>query len=121
VSGRSRLTGLARELRKRSTDAERTLWRYLRARQLGGLKFRRQEPIGQYVVDFVCYEKRLVIEVDGGHHALRRDEERARDQWLEGQGFCVLRLLDNDVLTNLAGVLELVHGVCEERAAHHEG
>jgi very-short-patch-repair endonuclease len=121
VSGRSRLTSLARGLRKESTDAERTLWLHLRARQLGGLKFRRQEPIDQYIVDFVCYEKRLVIEVDGGYHALWRDEDRTRDQWLESQGFCVLRLLDNEVLTNLAGVLEFVQGACEERAANHEG
>ncbi len=115
MAGGSRLTHLARGLRKRSTDAERSLWWRLRARQLGGLRFRRQEPIGRYIVDFVCYEKRLVIEIDGGHHALQRDEDDARDQWLEDQGFQVLRFLDTEVLTNLEGVLECVSRTCSHR------
>ena len=63
---------IARNLRKRFTEAEKLLWRYLRARQLEGLKFRRQQPIGNYIVDFVCFEKGLVIEVDGGQHAVER-------------------------------------------------
>jgi len=62
----------AKALRKRSTDVERLLWRYLRAKQIGGLKFRRQQPIGQYIVDFACFEKKIVIEVDGGQHAVER-------------------------------------------------
>jgi very-short-patch-repair endonuclease len=88
---------------------------------LGGLKFRRQAPIGRYIVDFVCYEKRLVIEVDGGQHAMQRDEDAARDKWLEGQGFCVLRFLDNEVLTNMEGVLECVDRVCSRQSAVKEG
>ncbi len=105
---RSRSTRLARGLRLRSTDAERHLWRHLRSRGLGGLKFRRQEPIGGYIVDFVCYEKRIVVELDGSQHATRREEDGARDQWLNEQGFMVLRFLDNEVLTNTGGVLEIL-------------
>ena len=89
-----RTTNLARGLRRRSTDAERLLWQHLRARRLGGLKFRRQESIDTYIVDFVCFEKRVVIELDGSHHTLRAEEDRARDEWFETQGFRVLRFLD---------------------------
>ncbi|MFA4915083.1 MAG: DUF559 domain-containing protein [Syntrophales bacterium] len=76
---------IARNLRKRSTDAEQKLWRYLRARQLEGLKFRRQQPIGKYIVDFVCFERGLVIEVDGGQHAIEVDKDRERDKWFKEQ------------------------------------
>ena len=105
---RRRATELARGLRRRSTDAERLLWRRLRAKQLGGLKFRRQEPIGGYIVDFVCLEKRVVIELDGSQHSMQRQEDQARDEWFNEQGFRVLRFLDNEVLTNIEGVLEVV-------------
>ena len=112
---RSRLTGLAKALRNRSTDAERLLWRHLRARQMEGLKFRRQQPIGDYIVDFVCLEEGLVIEVDGGHHAggLEKEKDTAREQWLEEQGFTVLRFWDNEVLSNTEGVLKAIREVCE--------
>src|SRR3989304_873172 len=63
------ITIIARNLRKRSTDAERLLWKYLSSKKMEGLKFRRQQPIGKYIVDFVCFEKRILIEVDGGQHA----------------------------------------------------
>jgi very-short-patch-repair endonuclease len=76
------LTGAARGLSKRSTDAERKLWRNLRDRQIQGFKFRRQHPLGSYVVDFVSLEKKLVIELDGGHHALD-PADKIRDQWLQ--------------------------------------
>ena len=104
--------GLARQmnrivkaLRKNLTDSERKLWGHLRARQLEGLKFRRQEPIGSYVVDFVCFEKRLVIEVDGGQHAQEQNKDAVRDGWLREQGFRVLRFWDNEVMANIEGVL----------------
>jgi very-short-patch-repair endonuclease len=109
---RRRSTSLARGLRRRLTDAERHLWRRVRARRLGGLKFRRQEPIGGYIVDFVCFEKRVVIELDGSHHAVQVEEDRVRDEWFEGQGFRLLRFLDNEVLTNLDGVLETISSAC---------
>ncbi len=105
---RSRLTGAARVLRRHSTDAERVLWRHLRNRQLKGKKFRRQAPIGPYVVDFVCHEARLVVEVDGGQHAQARDRDQARDAWLRSQGYRVLRFWNNEVLRNTQGVLERI-------------
>ncbi len=111
---RSRLTDTARSLRKQSTDAERLLWRHLRARQLEGLKFRRQQPIGGYIVDFVCFEKRLVIEVDGGQHASAKEKDSERDRWFYEQGFSVLRFWNNEVFTNMDGVLEKIRVSCLE-------
>ena len=81
----------ARELRKNLTDAERMLWAALRLRQIEGYKFRRQRPIGPYIVDFVCLEKSLVIEVDGGQHEGQLVHDTSRDAWLESQGYRVLR------------------------------
>ena len=75
---------VARKLRKRLTDAERRIWSRLRLRQLDGMKFRRQAPIDQYVVDFLCLEKRLIVEIDGGQHTVQSDKERA--DWLESPG-----------------------------------
>ena len=79
------LTGVARTLRKRSTDTERHLWKCLRDRQIEGFKFRRHQPVGSYVVDFVNLEKKLVIELDGGQHALHPGD-RIRDDWLRAEG-----------------------------------
>ena len=98
----------ARELRHASTEAEKLLWQKLRARQLGGAKFRRQTPIGPYIVDFASFEHRLVVEIDGGQHNTPqgRQHDLRRTAWLESQGFRVLRFWNNQVLTNLEGVLE---------------
>jgi len=104
------LTKRAKDLRKSSTDAERLLWRYLRSKQIEGLKFRRQEPIGNYIVDFVCYEVNLIVEVDGGHHSLEIDADR--DAWLQSQGFKVLRFWNHEVLQNIEGVLEVIRRNC---------
>ncbi|MEW5942975.1 MAG: endonuclease domain-containing protein [Pseudomonadota bacterium] len=98
------LTPVAKFLRKNSTDAERALWRHLQARRLAGHKFRRQQPIGRFVVDFVCLEHRLIIELDGGQHADSEADAR-RDKWLNEQGFQILRFWNNELLTNLEGVL----------------
>jgi very-short-patch-repair endonuclease len=92
----------------RLTDAERLLWTYLRAKQLEGLKFRRQEPIGKYIADFACHEKRIVIEVDGRQHSTNKERDRERDNWFKEQGYKVLRFWNNEVLTNIAGVLEVI-------------
>jgi very-short-patch-repair endonuclease len=104
------LNRLARTLRKTSTDVERLLWSRLRAGRCEGVKVRRQHPIGKYIVDFVCLERKLVIELDGGQHALpeeiRKDKER--DAWLEKEGYVVVRFWDSDVLENLDGVLEVI-------------
>jgi len=105
-------TTLARNLRKRSTDAERLLWKNLRAARLSGLKFKRQQPLGSYIVDFICFEKRLIIELDGGQHAEQQDKDRVRDAWLKDQGFNVLRFWNNDVMHNLEGVLLTIERAC---------
>jgi len=98
----------ARRLRRASTEAEKLLWRKLRARQLGGAKFRRQAPIGPYIVDFVSFEHKLVVEIDGGQHNAPAGQQHDinRTAWLETQGFRVLRFWNNQVLANLEGVLE---------------
>jgi very-short-patch-repair endonuclease len=100
-------TRRARTLRHASTDAEKKLWNRVRARSLGGHKFIRQEPIGPYIVDFVCRERRLVIEVDGGQHATD-PRDVARDRWLAEHRYRVLRFWNNDVLRNIDGVLETI-------------
>jgi len=98
----------AKALRKDFTDTERLLWKYLRAKQMEGYKFRRQEPIGSYIVDFVCQEKRIIIEVDGGQHSVERERDNKRDNWLEEHGYKVLRFWNNEVLTNTEGILEVI-------------
>jgi very-short-patch-repair endonuclease len=103
-------TKLACELRQRQTDPEKTLWAKLRNRQLEGVKFRRQQPIGHYVVDFASLENRIIVEVDGGQHnepeMKGKDEERTA--WLKREGYRVLRFWDNEVLNNIDGVLEVI-------------
>ena len=101
---KGRLTPVARRLRRASTDAERTIWKYLRNRQLSGRKFRRQVPIGSYVADFVCMDKRLVVELDGGQHA-ENQNDLARTADIEMMGFRVLRFWNNEILQNIDGVL----------------
>jgi very-short-patch-repair endonuclease len=93
---------IARRLRRDSTDAERRLWHRLRSRSLFGLKFVRQEPIGPYVVDFICREQRLIVELDGGQHADSKSDV-VRDQWLAEHGYRVLRFWNNDVTGNIDG------------------
>jgi very-short-patch-repair endonuclease len=98
----------ARALRKNPTEAEKLLWTQLRYWQVDGYKFRRQQPLGKYIVDFVCMEKRLIIELDGGQHAEQRDYDVERDAWLREQGFTVLRFWNNDVLQNINGVKDTI-------------
>lgn len=102
-----RRTNLAKMLRINSTEAERKLWFTICNKQIDGIKFRRQQPIGNYIVDFVSYEKRLIIEIDGGHHNTVEieDKDLERTTWLEKQGFRVLRFWNNDVLENIDGVI----------------
>jgi very-short-patch-repair endonuclease len=98
----------ARDLRRNLTDAETLLWKELRRRILGA-KFRRQVPIGSYIVDFACLPRKLLIEVDGGQH-LESATDTERDRWLRSQGFRVLRFWNNEVFQNLQGVLETIAG-----------
>ena len=100
----------ARQLRKQSTDAERLLWRHLRSRQLNGYKFRRQQPIGRFILDFVCFERRFVVELDGGHHndGQQGIHDAERSKWLEQQGYRVVRFWDHDVLKEIEIVKEAI-------------
>ena len=98
------LQTFARKLRAAPTDAEVIVWRQLRAHRFAGHKFKRQQPIGNYIVDFVCFEAKLIVEVDGGQHN-ESAADKLRDAWLGSQGFVVLRFWNNDVLQNLEGVL----------------
>jgi very-short-patch-repair endonuclease len=97
---------LARTLRKKESDAERKLWSKLRSRQFINLKFRRQHPIGKYIVDFVSLEKKIVIEIDGSQHMEPHNSEndRQRTAWLESKGYRVIRFWNTDVLLNIEGV-----------------
>ncbi len=108
---KTNLTRFAKILRNNHlTDAEKRLWYFLRVKQVNGLKFRRQAPIGPYIVDFVCFSRKLVIELDGGQHAETQHAVRdaKRDAWLTSQGFTVLRFWDNEILQNIDGVGEKI-------------
>jgi very-short-patch-repair endonuclease len=102
------LTPFAKQLRKRSTDAENLLWRHLQRKQIEGFKFRRQQPIGNYIVDFVCLTKKIVIEIDGGQHAVYQESDRTRDEWFRTNGFSVFRFWNTELFENLEGVLETI-------------
>lgn len=111
----------ARRLRKTPTLAEKALWRLVRDRQVAGLRFRRQMPIGPYVVDFCCPSARLVIEADGDVHILRKLEDQARDDWLRTQGFAILRFGNEVVLGKPNTVLDAIRahaGKTGEHAPH---
>ena len=108
LTSKARLNHLAKNLRRSQTQAELNLWWALRSRQIEGAKFRRQFPISKYIVDFICFEANLVIEVDGGQHALQADEDRVRTQFLESKGMKVLRFTNLDVLNNLEGAVFLI-------------
>ena len=99
----------ARELRGEPTDAERALWKHLRRRQIDGHKFRRQQVIGTFIVDFVCLEKRLVVEVDGGQHGDKQASyDSQRSTWLGSEGYRVVRFWNGDVLREPEGVVEVI-------------
>ena len=98
----------ARELRRNPTEAERKLWKHLRLRQIGGYKFRRQQPLGQYIVDFVCLEKKRIVELYGGQHSEQIVYDAERTEWLEAQGFRVLRFWNDEVLKEIEVVKEVI-------------
>ncbi|MBN1478669.1 endonuclease domain-containing protein [candidate division KSB1 bacterium] len=109
-----RLHTFARKLRKSSTDAEQLLWSALRNRRLNGLKFRRQHLIGHYIVDFYCSEKQLIIEVDGDYHLFTDEQDAQRQQWLESQGYRLIRFWNEDVLQDLEAVVKNIEIVVED-------
>jgi very-short-patch-repair endonuclease len=104
----------ARELRQTMTNAERRLWYVLRDRRLRGYKFRRQRPIGPFIVDFACLERRLIIEADGGQHSDNEGDVR-RTAWLEHLGWHVIRFWNNDILSNADGVAEEILAALKKR------
>ena len=104
----------ARTLRQPQTDAEALLWYYLRDKQLDGYKFRRQHPIGPYIVDFACLSRKVLIELDGGHHAEQREQDEARDRFLRNEGYRVLRFWNNEVFGNCGGVLEAIRAAVQD-------
>ncbi len=108
------LKELAKNLRKNSTDAERKLWQFLRNRQLQGYKFRRQVVIEPYIVDFVSFEKKLIIELDGSQHLSQKHEDKIREGYLRKKGYCVLRFWNDDVLSDTERVLQHINNFIEE-------
>jgi very-short-patch-repair endonuclease len=110
-------TERARGLRRAATNAETALWYRLRSRRLNGFKFVRQEPIGAYTVDLICRESRVIIEVDGGQHA-DKPRDAVRDKWLVEHNYRILRFWNNDVLGNMAGVLETITTALAESPPH---
>jgi very-short-patch-repair endonuclease len=104
---RPRPTNGAQRLRNNATDAERRLWRHLSRRQLNGFKFSRQMPVGPFICDFLCRERKLIVEVDGGQHA-ESNRDAARTAFLEAQGYRVIRFWNSEVLGNVDGVLHVI-------------
>ncbi len=99
---------LAKRLRTNQTEAERRLWYHLRGHRFMSLKFKRQVPMGQYVVDFLCHQHRLIVEVDGGHHTGQMGYDQERSDMLRQRGFRVLRFWNHEVMQQLDGVLEQI-------------
>jgi len=109
------LVDRARQLRRDATEAEKLVWSRLRGNQLDNARFRRQAPIGRYIADFCCFERKIIIELDGSQHINQEDYDRRRSDWLESQGFLVLRYWNSQVFRNLDGLLEEVFGHCTDR------
>ncbi|KAF3978698.1 MAG: endonuclease domain-containing protein [Methylococcales symbiont of Iophon sp. n. MRB-2018] len=108
-------THLARNLRKNQTDAEQILWLQLRDRRFLNLKFRRQFPVESYIVDFICLDCKIIIELDGSQHHEQGNEDAIRTKFLNQRGFKVIRFWNNDVFNNLDGVLESLRLVVEKQ------
>ena len=102
------MTNHIRELRQNTTEAEKCLWTFLRAKRLGGYKFRRQHLVYPFIVDFVCLEKKLIIELDGGQHAVQHHYDELRTKRLESKGYRVMRFWNNTVLKETQNVLQTI-------------
>jgi very-short-patch-repair endonuclease len=110
-----RPTERSRELRNNATKAERALWQHLSNRKLGGVRFNRQVPIGPFVCDLVARSCKLIIELDGGQHAIQKSEDADRTEFLERRGYRVIRFWNNDVLTNIEGVVNTIERALSDR------
>ncbi len=104
----------AQTLRKNQTEAEKKLWRILRNRKFSSFKFKRQVPIGHYIVDFICHEKNLILEMDGGQHSNQVEADENRTAWLEKRGYKIVRFWNNEVLDNIEGVLTRIEEHLED-------
>ena len=102
----------AKILRRQMTPAEQKLWQHLRNRRLFGLKFRRQHPFCRFILDFFCHKHLLVVEVDGGIHEFQSAHDEMRTEWLQQQGYRVVRFKNEDVISNIDGVLTKIARVC---------
>ena len=109
VNMKAVFTPLSKTLRKKQTPWESKLWKHLRRKNIQGLKFKRQVPIGNYIVDFCCQSKKLIIELDGGQHMSNRFQDIERDRYLRTKGYNILRFWNNEVDSNLEGVLEKIY------------
>ncbi len=107
-----RLESFAKDLRNNPTDVERLLWNRLKSSQVEGVKFRRQQIIEDYIVDFVSFKKKIVIELDGGQHAEASEKDKVRDNCLALNGYKVLRFWNNEVVENMDDVLEIIRVAC---------
>jgi very-short-patch-repair endonuclease len=96
------------DLRHNTTDEEKLLWERLRNRRFENLKFRRQEAVGKFVADFICYERKILIELDGSHHMEQKERDAERDSWFSGQGYKVIRFWNHEVAADIEGVLERI-------------
>lgn len=108
------LLRFAREMRAGMTDAEALMWKLLRNRRMADAKFRRQHPVGRFILDFFCVEKMLAVELDGGQHGDAVGYDHARDAWLRQRGVRVLRFWNNQVLTETEAVMEVIHAALME-------
>ncbi len=109
MPSRDEMRSRARELRRDMTDADRLLWAKLSRRQIAGYRFQRQRPVGNSIVDFICYQGRLVVEVDGSQHLMNSAYDAHRTAILEARGFRVLRFWNHDVLSKTEAVLDVIH------------
>lgn len=114
MQAQHKLASFAKDLRNNSTDVERKLWQHLRNSQLEGIKFRRQQVIEDYIVDFVSFSPKVAIELDGGQHTQNQEYDQRRDECLSKNGFVVLRFWNNEVIENIEGVLEVIRRQCLE-------
>ncbi|MBW8843340.1 MAG: endonuclease domain-containing protein [Sphingomonadales bacterium] len=115
MGGRGRALARAREMRHNPTEAEAALWRLLRAKRLAGWKFRQQQRIDRYIVDFICFRARLIVEADGAQH-IDSDYDVVRDAYLHAQGFRLLRFYNNDILAQPDAVLTSILNALESGA-----
>ena len=113
--GYSRPTARSRKLRNNATEAEKRLWQHLRNRQLRGVRFNRQFPVGQFICDFACREHRLIVELDGGQHSVATEYDERRTRFFVSQGYQVIRFWNNEVMENIEGVLMRIREALDNR------